>query len=414
MNHICPHCGAQLHENASFCPYCANETNQRTQLTPPTPFPKKILYLLIILSLLFAAVSGIFFLTRPATYDGQAEVMYKDNNGEYQLLLGYSNDRYTPVPEITQNAEKGEQYRFPVCLFINHEESGANAKEVFLKKVESITAEFGPSDSEENPLTCTKPAAHDYCTDAARIVFVDYIGDQNAAEETWTITMKNGDIIRLHQQVNVNLIKTYDYYPDTSAMNTTEELQTLLDDIAETVEPSAIVNVHLPAVTYRGTLAMEKRPVNLYGNTDGESRTVFTDTVRVASTNSYITYIDNVDFVGSSTSVGVSANARLHLTNCSFSGWKTGVLGYGYAWVNIQTSRFTDNETGFHFNSKGASVSHTLFTGNEFIGNQTGVLLESVPTDVTITFDECKFAKNLKDIDNRCNQDIDISQAVFQ
>ena len=453
MNHICPHCGAPLHDDSSFCPHCAVGVNQRTQLRPPSALPRRIRYLLIILAVSAAAAAGIFFFLQPDIYEGAAEVTYRDSDGTYQILLGKSSDRYTPVPEINSNAERGAEYRFPVCLFINHEESGANAKEVFLKKVESITTAIepaagssaadgtsradgsessggsessagsssGPADdadsqgsADSSTLTCTEPAPHDFCTDAAMVSFVDYIGQEQQAKAVWTLHMKNGDEIRLHQTIRIHLIRTYDYYPETTPMSTTEELQTLLDEIAETTEMPDVVNIHLPPVTYEGGLSLEKRPVNLFGSTGGGRRTTFTDTVRVINTDSNISYIQDIDFAGSDDSVGISASSRLHITGCRFFGWKTGVLGYGYSWVNIQDSRFESNRTGFHFNSTGGIVTHTQFTGNEFINNETAVLLESVPTDVTMTFAGCSFAGNTTDIDNRCDQDIDISEAVFQ
>lgn len=40
--------------------------------------------------------------------------------------------------------------------------------------------------------------------------------------------------------------------------------------------------------------------------------------------------------------------------------------------------------------------------------------MESVPTDVTMKFADCLFSGNGTDIDNRCGQQLDISQAVFQ
>ena len=35
MEHKCPHCGASLPENASFCPHCAQSIRTRE----PAPFP---------------------------------------------------------------------------------------------------------------------------------------------------------------------------------------------------------------------------------------------------------------------------------------------------------------------------------------------------------------------------------------
>lgn len=417
LNNTCPHCGAPLPENAAFCPHCARSINQRTELTPPRP-PAwwKALRVGIPLLVLAGIVLGIHLYNRPRAYDdsGTAEVIYTDKDGTYQLLVGWSNDRYTPAPKITQRAELDGEYRFPTCLHINHVDSGANAAGIFLQKVERVTAEFGEPEDGSGYITYTEPAPSDYCPEAAMVSYVDFLGKNNAADGTWTITMKNGDVIQLHQTINVELIETYDYYPEDKPMGTIEELQALVDEIAENVDPSAVVNIHLPAVTYEGSLVMEKRPVNLCGSTSGEARTTFTNTIRVASKNSWITYIQDVDFAGNGKGVGISASGRLHVVNCCFTDWKTAVLSYGYTWVNIQQSRFENNEIGFHFNCTGASVSHTQYTGNQFINNGTALLLESVPTDVTMTFDECLFSGNGKDIDNRCDQSLDISEAIFQ
>ena len=159
---------------------------------------------------------------------------------------------------------------------------------------------------------------------------------------------------------------------------------------------------------------MEGRPVNLYGSKDDVgNRTVFTDTIRAASTDSQITYIKDIDFIGDG-GVGISACARLWVENCRFTGWKTAVLGYGYTWVNTIECCFENNQTGLHFNSTGSKVSHTRFNGNQFRDNGTAVLLEHVPTDVTLNFADSVFSGNGTDIDNRCNQSLDISEAVFE
>ena len=90
------------------------------------------------------------------------------------------------------------------------------------------------------------------------------------------------------------------------------------------------------------------------------------------------------------------------------------MLGYGYAWVNTIACRFEENQVGFHFNSTGGSVSHTRFNDNQFLNNGTAVVLENVPTDIAMNFEGSLFSGNDTDIDNRCNQPLDISQAIFQ
>ena len=40
----CPHCGASLQEEASFCPYCAQAVNERKEIQPPRHMPGRALY----------------------------------------------------------------------------------------------------------------------------------------------------------------------------------------------------------------------------------------------------------------------------------------------------------------------------------------------------------------------------------
>ena len=75
---------------------------------------------------------------------------------------------------------------------------------------------------------------------------------------------------------------------------------------------------------------------------------------------------------------------------------------------------FTDNQVGFHFNAKGVSVTHTIYSNNEFSHNGTGVLLESVPAEVSLSFPSSTFVDNDIDIDNRCERSLDISQTTFR
>lgn len=198
-------------------------------------------------------------------------------------------------------------------------------------------------------------------------------------------------------------------------MGTTEELQALIDEIGETAAPSAVVNIHLPAVAYAGELTISKRPVNLLGSTDGEERTVFTGTLRITTgANGWINEINDIDFVSSGReNVGITA-ARVHLTGCTFAGWRTAVLAHGDSWLNFRYCEFADNTVGFHFNASRSNVTHSQFTGNRFTENDTAILWEGTPVDIAISFHESIFAHNETDFDNRSGQSIDISQAVFQ
>lgn len=411
----CPFCGASLPEAASFCPCCAQNIRPRRRVTAPTHLRRKALKLVMGLMIVAAVAAGAYLRLTPDTYDGWGEVIYTDDDGTYQLLLSFQNERFTPQPEITEQAEVNGEYRMPSRLFINHVDTGANAGQIFMQKVDTVDVQIlQPADS-PSPMVCSQPEYRDFSPDSAQVSLVDYTGRSAPAELVWTLGMENGDTIRLHQKITVEPIETYDFYPEDYAMGTVEELQALVDRIAEEVPLPAVVNLHLPAVTYQGGLTIEDRPVNLYGSTDAEeNRTAFTDTIRVAAQDGPISYFYDLDFAGEGTGVGVSASARFWAENCSFENWKTGVLGYGSAWVNVISCRFQGNGVGFHFNSDGGYVTHTMYNDNVFLDNDTAVLLERVPSQETLNFQGSRFTGNKTDIDNRCGHPIEIAQAVFE
>ena len=197
-------------------------------------------------------------------------------------------------------------------------------------------------------------------------------------------------------------------------MDTMADLQALVDQLEETIEPSAVINLHLPAVTYEGTLVIERRAFNLYGTAEDGRRTTFTGSVRLDFTaSSQISYLQNIDFQGHGEGIAISSAARAWIENCSFTNWNTGVLGYGYAWVNVIDCRFEGNQTGFHFNSTGSSASHSMYNDNLFQNNRIAVLLENVPTDLTLNFQNTVFTSNETNIENLAQQPLNISQAIF-
>ena len=160
----CPYCGAELPEEASFCPYCARGVRARTEIVPPNPAWRRR-----VRRLLAGLGAGWYLSARPQVYDddGTGEVLYTDADGTYQILLGWADTPYDPAPVITQSAEKDGEYTFPVCLFIHHKDTGANAAGVFLRKVASVTAEFDTPDDPAGYITYDEPAYDEYAPDAA-------------------------------------------------------------------------------------------------------------------------------------------------------------------------------------------------------------------------------------------------------
>lgn len=410
----CPHCGADLPEKAAFCPCCARSLGPRKVLRPPwRPSIRLARTALAVLAVL-VLVLAVWQYVRPRVYDnGTAEVLYTDSGGTYQLLLSYWADRFQPMTSYTEEMEEGTEASKSSCLYINYVDNGVNAREAFLRKVDDITVEFLQGGSGPSPWQCTPPGSYSFAPEAALASVMSYTAASGDMELLWTIRMKNGDVIRLHQYLSLDVVPTRHYYPEDAAMDTIEDLQALVDEINETVDAGIIVYLHLPPVTYEGGLALEKRSMNLIGS-EGEHRTTFTGTLQVTARRGFICRFDNLDFAGAGSGVGVSASARINFTSCRAAGWRTGVLAYGDAWVNLKDCVFEDNSVGFHFNSTGSNANDHMYSGNLFQRNDTAVLLENVPGSQALSFDGTCFSGNHMDIDNLCRHEVYLAQAIFE
>ena len=235
------------------------------------------------------------------------------------------------------------------------------------------------------------------------------------AQLLWTLTMVNGDTIRLTQELSLQVVPSYDIYPADAPMETAAELQALIDSLPSRLEPNALVTLHLPAVDYGESLTVRGLSVSLTGSVLEGKRTTFFAPVRVEPTiNGHLCQISGIDFLGDGTGTALSTSSDLLIQDCRFSGFATGLLCHGESWTCVSGCVFENNAVGFHFNSAGTSAGRTLYDGNLFRGNDIAVLLEQVPTGLPLDFQDSLFTGNKLDIDNRCGQPLEISRAIFQ
>ena len=125
----CPHCGAPLPAEASFCPRCAQSVNRRRTLSPPSRGGRRTLRRIMpVLVLLLFLGGGTLWVwaAQPQVYEGTGEVTYPLSGVPYRLFLTNSAERPEPLPrrEIT-TAVSGEPYRAPVLLYIDGGAGGA-------------------------------------------------------------------------------------------------------------------------------------------------------------------------------------------------------------------------------------------------------------------------------------------------
>ena len=224
--------------------------------------------------------------------------------------------------------------------------------------------------------------------------------------------MKNGDVICLTQRVVTSLMETQVYDSSNTKLETTEDLQVLLDHINSEADENTVVEICLPPVTYEGDWEMTGRGINLFGSTEGDRQTTFTGTLTAAPENYEVMDIEGITFAGQG-GTGLIASTGVNLRDCTVVGWDTGALAQDHGWISAQFCTFEDNGVGLDFNFGVSHYSDPDYKGNQFLNNGTALRLTRMTGEETLTFTYCSFLGNGTDIDNICGHAVDTSDAVF-
>ena len=413
MSKKCIHCGTELPDEASFCPHCTQSQIKKTEIAPPRLWRKKAL-IVVLCGLLAAAAVLTFVLCRqPRIFEGGARVVYTDRDGEYELLVTFHpndivNDR--PVGKKTVSLSTNEFSNMTVMLGVYCGGTIADT-DAFFAKVESCTLEASPNENEA--LILSEPSYNTNFLPAARESDITYSGASGTNELCWTLKMKNSDTIRLKQTFEVLPLIHQVYTPADTALDTMEDLTVLLERINREVPEDTIVDIYLPPVTYSGDLTMVSRAVNLYGNTGGSGRTVFTGTLSVNTDNPSNVMLFNLDFEGRG-GTGLSATASVYMGGCSFSGWDVGAVALDGGMIGVERCVFRNNGIGFKYDSVVYHSFNDVFPGCTVTDNDIGVQFARLQGTITIDFEDSVFSGNRVDVDNPAQYPIDTSKAVFQ
>ena len=416
MKKICPYCQTELPNEASFCPHCAESLTHRRRFRLPWHISARVLSAALFLVLAAGIAAVLYLQNLPQTFKGMGEVAYTDSDGSYQILLNDAlPDRYSPKPLIELEATGKDSYRFPCCLYVNHKATGADAGEEFLAKVTSAQVQIEQPDDSPAPVVCSEPVPMDFNKEAALVSLIDYTrSSYSPVRILWTLSMENGDTIELGMELAIRSTNIYDYDSTNCDMSSPQSLQALIDRLAEETQQADTVNLYLPPVTYEEPVVIHSRSFNLIGSQSEEGRTTFTSGIQMRDSLYGISYISDIDFIGDGTGVAISAASTVWTKNCRFEGWKTALLGFGNVWINTTDCTFENNGIGLHWNSTDVTAVDSHYTGNIFRGNDTAVLLEQVSTDTVLNFGQCVFENNETDLDNRCSQPLDLSEAEFR
>lgn len=218
-------------------------------------------------------------------------------------------------------------------------------------------------------------------------------------EVVWTLYMKNGDEIQLTMTVEFEEQTTLYFGQQDTPLETAQELQALLDRLAEEYDADTSITVELPDVTYDAPVSVGCA-VTLKGSGTAFAAPVtvmpLSDTERC---HAYVRFSE-VSFEGDGSGTGVTARAPTYLENCRVTGWAVGGEAVTGGWLYLRGSHVADCGVGIRYNSAYSS-SYTYFADKmTFVQNGTALELLCMPPDGYIELQGCRFHGNGTDVRN--------------
>ena len=413
MDKKCRNCGAELPEGASFCPHCAQSQIERTEAKPPRLWRKKALIAALCVLVLAAAALAVFLPHRPKTYEGGASVTYTDKDGTYELLVSTaSNDLENKQPEEKRTLFISVEDTCCLPALLGVYQNGTPADpEAFLAKVEHCTLEAFPN--ENGALDITEPRHDEAFVSSVLAAEVFFTGASGTNELVWTLTMKNGDTIRLKHTYEILPLVHQAYTAEDAPLDTIEDLRALLDRIGGEVPADTVVDIYLPPVTYTGDLNISSRAVNLYGCSDGSGRTVIEGSLTVSTHDPDNVMLHDLDFVGNGGN-GLTATASVVIWNCSFTGYDVGAAVKNGGMIGVEACTFRNNKIAFSYDTLSYFYFKGGFPDSTIEDNDIGIQFVNIPGAMPLDFAGTVFSGNGIDIDNPIGYPIDLSNAIFK
>lgn len=439
----CIHCGADLHEAASFCHACESAQTEKVRPVVICPIGRNLRILLLANVLTLAVL--LVVLLHPSLFPARTEQKIPE--------VGAATDQMQKEPETTFKTEyisdyeaiyteDGVAYRIGVSfgdkpvydeegayytatigtmdsyikwthIYAVRESDGKLMQTDFVSMVESVcveryhavSGEFCGSVSAE----VLEPQMHPSAMQVG-MFFDAYTGKQNLV---WHVRMKSGEELIFRQTMEIFQTARVAFTPDNASMGTIEELRALIEHIEATEPMDTEVLIYLPAVVYDGGLQLN-RSYSFYGSTDGNVATTFTDTVVCAAPEPQSMRFTDIVFDGGGRGVGILDLCGTELHCCTLRNWdvaaKTGETG----WILSFLSNFVHNGTAIEFNSIYSWYNISEYPNNSFVGNDAALVINRIVPMRTLVFPGSVFRDNGKNIVNYTTQTVDLSSAVVE
>lgn len=350
----------------------------------------------------------------PDPYLAACQTYYTAGDGrEYHVFTAMTPNLYdptTPVGYCCRLIPDGSGNDFPATVMVEDAVTQDYAAEDFAALLDSwdvsVTAPEGVSrvklwDAEEE--TPESPAL------LYRRLRADPTCTHN--EVVWTLRMKSGDVLHLTMTVEFEEQQALRITPEDAPLETAQELQALLDRLAEEYDADTSITVELPDVTYDAPVSVGCA-VTLKGSGTAFAAPVtvtpLSDTERC---HAYVRFSE-VSFEGDGGGTGVIARAPTYLENCRVTGWDVGALAVNGGWVYLHGGYIGGNGVGARYDSAYSNSYTYTIRRIDFLNNTTALELLCLPPNSYAALDDCRFRGNGTDVYNPGGYRIEVNNGT--
>ena len=350
----------------------------------------------------------------PDPYLAACQTYYTGADGrEYHVFTAMTPNLYdptTPVGYCCRLIPDGSGNDFPATVMVQDATTQEDCPEDFAPLLDSwdvsVTAPEGVSrvklwDAEEE--TPESPAL------LYRRLRADPTCTHN--EVVWTLRMKSGDVLHLTMTVEFEEQQALRITPEDAPLETAQELQALLDRLAEEYDADTSITVELPDVTYDAPVSVGCA-VTLKGSGTAFAAPVtvtpLSDTERC---HAYVRFSE-VSFEGDGSGTGVTARAPTYLENCRVTDWDVGALAVNGGWVYLHGGYIGGNGVGARYDSAYSNSYTYTIRRIDFLNNTTALELLCLPPNSYAALDDCRFRGNGTDVYNPGGYRIEVNNGT--
>lgn len=350
----------------------------------------------------------------PDPYLTACQTYYTAGDGrEYHVFTAMTPNPYdptTPVGYCCRLIPDGSGNDFPATVMVQDATTQEDCPEDFAPLLDSWDVTVS---APEGVGRVSLWEAELETADTPALLYRRLWGDNTCThnEIVWTLRMKNGDVLILTQTIELLPQEVRTYSTADTPLDTAEQLQALLDDIAGACDADTSVTVYLPEVTYDAPITVGCA-VELVG-----SGTTFTAPITVAPlkntdlTRAFVRF-RQINFTGDGSGTGITAAAPTYLEESRVTGWAVGGEAVTGGWLYLRGSHVADCGVGIRYSSAYSS-SYTYFADKmTFVQNGTALELLCMPPRAYAVLEDCRFRGNDVDVANPGGYRIEVNNGT--